>query len=79
MRGSPMARKGPMLAQNSSSQRAVTLNPDAKLSLSKTDRLPSLPEKMDIINRWFASCVKGRGKSYKQADINIEVISELLV
>ena len=55
----------------------VYKNPDATISLSKTDRTPTLPEKMDIINKWFASCTEG--KSYKLADVRIEIIAELLV
>ena len=31
---------------------------------------------MDIVNKWFASCATG--KSYKQADVNIEIIADLL-
>jgi len=56
---------------------ASNANPDAKLSLSKTDRTPTMPEKIDMINRWFASCAKG--KNYKQVDFSIDRIAELMV
>ena len=48
-----------------------------KLSLSKADRKPTLPEKIDIINKWFSSCSKG--KNYKQMEVSIDRIAELFV
>ena len=55
-------------------------NPDATISLSKSNRMPTLPEKMTIVNKWFASCCTLAGnKNYKQADVEIEVIADLLV
>mmetsp|Transcript_25779 Transcript_25779/g.32082 ORF Transcript_25779/g.32082 Transcript_25779/m.32082 type:complete len:285 (+) Transcript_25779:558-1412(+) len=48
-----------------------------KLSLSKTDRKPNLPEKISVINKWFASC--GNGKNFKQFEVSIERIAELFV
>ena len=60
-----------------SSRSNVLGNPDAKISLSKQDRLPTLPEKMDIINKWFAS--QAKGKQFKQVEYNVEIVSEILV
>ena len=44
----------------------IQKNPDSKISLSKSDREPTLPEKMDIVNKWFASRASN-GKSFKQS------------
>ena len=52
--------------------------PEAKISLSSTDRVPTLPEKMEIVDSWFKSNVK-TVKSYRQADVHINLIAELLV
>ena len=46
--------------------------------ISKADRNPTLPEKIAIVNKWFASCIQ-RGKSFKQSEVKIEVIADLLV
>ena len=54
--------------------------PSSKRSASasfKPERKPTLPEKIAIVNKWFASCIKG--KSFKQAEVKIEVIADLLV
>ena len=56
----------------------MTADPEAKLSYSKPDRNPTLPEKMDIVNKWFAS-VCDKDKNFKNVDVSIETISELLV
>ena len=53
--------------------------PEAKISLSKSNRTPTLPEKMDIVNKWFASCAKGNKQSYKHAEVKLATIAELLV
>ena len=66
------------LLNSQSSQQVIQKNPDAKISLSKSDREPTLPEKMDIVNKWFASRATN-GKSFKQAEVEIELIAELLV
>ena len=50
---------------------------EAKISASKSDRNPNLPEKITIVNKWFASCIQG--KPFKEAEVSIDVISELLV
>ena len=47
------------------------------MSHSKADRTPTLPEKMEIIDMWFAGCAKV--KLYKQADAPIKTIAELLM
>ena len=38
----------------------ITIGDEKKLSLSKPDRDPPLPEKIDVVNSWFASCTKGK-------------------
>jgi len=53
------------------------MTPEARLSLSKNDRNPTLPEKMEIINKWFSKCANG--KSYKHAEVSIDRIADLLV
>jgi hypothetical protein len=58
-------------------QKPINLNPEAKLSLSDSNRTPNLPEKIDIVNKWFSSCCEG--KSFKLAEVSIDRIAELLV
>ena len=75
MSKSPMSKRGTLVINKSNED-----HPEAKkLQVSKSDRNPTLPEKISIVNRWFASCIKGNGKSFKQAEVKIEVIAELLV
>ena len=57
----------------------ITLGNENKLSLSKPDRNPTLPEKIDIVNKWFASCVKDNKDQFKSVDVPIEKIAELFV
>ena len=59
-------------------QKSLHLNSEAKLSLSDSNRNPSLPEKMNIVNQWFSSC-SDNSRSFKQAEASIDRISELLV
>lgn len=69
---------GPATIIQDPSNKLLKANPDAKLSFSKSDRNPTLPEKLEIVNKWYAS-VCGKDKNYRNVDVSIDVISELLV
>lgn len=51
--------------------------PDFKISLSKTDRTPTLPEKIEIVDKWFSSMIVGL--NFKTAEISIKDVADLFV
>ena len=56
---------------------SVQNKPDFKISLSKTDRAPTLPEKIEIVDKWFRSMTIGL--NYKTAEVSIKDIADLFV
>lgn len=52
-------------------------NKNGQTYLSSEDRKPSLPEKIDILNKWFSKAAKG--KNYLNAELNILEVAEFLV
>ena len=75
-KGSP---KHAGIASTASINNTTVINHDASLSLSKSSRMPTLPEKMNIVNKWFASCCTSGTRNYKTADVSILAIADLLV
>ena len=55
----------------------ISLDPENKLSLSVSDRKPNLPEKIEIVNSWFASFdPKNDFKLYR---VSIDRVAEFFV
>lgn len=78
--GSPLRRDGPLnILKGHQTEASVASGPEFRLAASKPDRNPTLPEKIEIVNKWFKHCIKGKPQSFKHAEVKIGVISELLV